>query len=123
MEGRGAFPRGQAAMEDAPTKSSLPRPATLRPASPAFGLSGVLGESVRHRAEGACRAGPGVSPLLRELVVLFALGESHLYNLVTQMLAQVRVTSTQKCLIHMNFLGTCFLYYSDYNANSPIFSM
>ena len=76
-------------MEDAPTRSCLPRPATLRPASPAFGALGVLGESVRRRAEGACKAGLGVLLLRQELVEPFALGESHLYNLVTQMLAQV----------------------------------
>ena len=95
------LPRGQAATEDAPTKSYLHKPVTLRPASPVFGASGVLGESVRRRAEGACKAGLGVLLLLQELVEPFALGESHLYNLVTQMLAQVR-----ECLILLNFLET-----------------
>ena len=76
-------------MEDAPTRSCLPRPATLRPASPAFGALGVPGESVRRRAEGAFKAGLGLLLLQQGLVEPFALGESHLYNLVTQMLAQV----------------------------------
>ena len=83
------LPRGQAAMEDAPTKSYLHKPVTLRPASPVFGASGVLGESVRRRVEGAFKAGLGLLLLQQGLVEPFALGESHLYNLVTQMLAQV----------------------------------
>ena len=74
-----------------------PRPATLKPASPAFGPSGASGERARRRAEGVGKPGLGASLLLQKAGEPFATLQSnpmsHLFSLAIRTLAHVSLVS------------------------------